>query len=355
MVALYIASMDSSAGKTVLALGLARRMAGDGLSVGYIRPLTTALKQIESAQTCAAVMKQSLGLLEPMDVLNPVIIDGAALESIFAEKFGNPTDRVLDAFKITSTGKDLVMVEGVSGLTEGAMVGLDAQATVELLDARCLLVLRARNEMVADPILEFKKRMGDRMLGVVLNAVPMGMQEFATETLAPFLERRGVKVYAVLPEDRLMMAVRVGELVDRLGGRVISGQAHLDELVEGVMVGAMSVENALTFFRRRANKAVITGGDRPDIQLAALETSTKCLILTGNLYPSPMILGRADELGVPVILVQQDTLTAAGLVEQAFAEVQFHQPKKIEHFQTLLDSHLKYEEIRRDLGLPARA
>ncbi|HEX2988438.1 MAG TPA: DRTGG domain-containing protein, partial [Chloroflexota bacterium] len=215
--------------------------------------------------------------------------------------------------------------------------------------------LRARNEMVADPILEAKKCMGDRLLGVVLNSVPLGMIGFATDTLTPFLEKKGVKVYAILPEDKMMMAVTVGELVQRLGGRVISGQDRMDNLVEGVMVGAMGVENALTYFRRKLNKAVITGGDRPDIQLAALETSTKCLILTGNLYPSPMILGRADELGVPVVLVQQDTLTAAGLVEQSFAEVQFHQPKKIEHFEKVLETHFNYEEFRRDLGLPARA
>jgi len=59
------------------------------------------------------------------------------------------------------------------------------------------------------------------------------------------------------------------------------------------MVGAMNVDSALAHFRRQPNKAVITGGDRPDIQLAALETSTRCLILTGNLPPNPLIIGRA--------------------------------------------------------------
>ena len=38
-----------------------------------------------------------------------------------------------------------------------------------------------------------------------------------------------------------------------------------------MLVGAMSVESALSYFRRKPNKAVITGGDRADIQLAALE------------------------------------------------------------------------------------
>lgn len=49
-------------------------------------------------------------------------------------------------------------------------------------------------------------------------------------------------------------------------------------MVEHLMIGAMDVDSALTYFRRKPNKAVITGGDRPDIQLAALETSTKCTI-----------------------------------------------------------------------------
>ena len=44
-----------------------------------------------------------------------------------------------------------------------------------------------------------------------------------------------------------------------------------------------------------------------DIQLAALETSTSCLILTGNIYPSPSVLNRAEELCVPVLLTKLDT------------------------------------------------
>ena len=88
-----------------------------------------------------------------------------------------------------------------------------------------------------------------------------------------------------------MLSVSVGELAEFLSGKILCCADKVDELVEHLMVGAMSVDSALTYFRRKPNKAVITGGDRPDIQLAALETSTKCLILTGNLQPSPIILG----------------------------------------------------------------
>ena len=91
----------------------------------------------------------------------------------------------------------------------------------------------------------------------------------------------------------------------------------LDQLAEHFSIGAMNVDAALRFFRRVPNKAVITGGDRADIQLAALQTSTRCLILTGDLYPNERILTRAEEMGVPVVLVSQDTSTVAANLRAA--------------------------------------
>jgi len=96
---------------------------------------------------------------------------------------------------------------------------------------------------------------------------------------------------------------------------------------------------------------VITGGDRPDIQLAALETSTKCLILTGNLRPSPIILGRAEEVGVPMILVKQDTLTTVEIIEQFFGKTRFHQEKKIRRFEKMLDERFDFDTFYKELKL----
>jgi BioD-like phosphotransacetylase family protein len=72
----------------------------------------------------------------------------------------------------------------------------------------------------------------------------------------------------------------------------------------------MTIESALKYLRRAANKAVITGGDRADMTLTALESGTSVLILTGGLYPDVSVLSRASEKKVPVILVPFDTFTA---------------------------------------------
>ena len=149
-----------------------------------------------------------------------------------------------------------------------------------------------------------------------------------------------IREYGVHPNDTGSPEVQIALLTTRI-----------NELVEHLMVGAMSVDSALSYFRRKPNKAVITGGDRPDIQLAALETSTKCVILTGNLRPSPIILGRAEEVGVPMILVRQDTLTAVEVIERFFGKTRFHLEKKVRRFEEMLDDRFDFGRLYEVLGL----
>ena len=110
-------------------------------------------------------------------------------------------------------------------------------------------------------------------------------------------------------------------------------------------------EAALPRFRRQLNKAVFTGGDRTDIQAAALETSTTCLVLTGNLQPTSTILKRAEELGVAVLLVPDNTLETVEKVEGIFGRTSLGQPEKLSRFQAMLSEHLDYTGLLKDLGL----
>ncbi len=109
----------------------------------------------------------------------------------------------------------------------------------------------------------------------------------------------------------------VGGLAKHLEGEILNCPERSEELIESLMVGALSVDSGLDYFGRRTNKAVITRGDRPDIQLAALETSTKCLVLTGNVVPMAIVLNRAKEKGVPIIVVKQDTISTLKRLEEA--------------------------------------
>jgi hypothetical protein len=121
-------------------------------------------------------------------------------------------------------------------------------------------------------------------------------------------------------------------------------------MVESLTVGAMNVNSALEYFRQRQNMAVITGGDRTDLQLAALESSTNCLILTGHTPPQQLILARAEDLEIPILTVDFDTLTTVEIVDRAFGTVRLHENIKVECMQQLIEEHFDVNQLLSKLG-----
>ncbi|MDZ7836496.1 MAG: DRTGG domain-containing protein [Actinomycetota bacterium] len=201
------------------------------------------------------------------------------------------------------------------------------------------MVLRFRPEIV-DEIMYAREFLADCFGGVIVNWVPRSQVDFLTDLVLPFLKQKGINVFGYIPSNKILSSVSVKVMAEQLEGQIICAEDKTDELVESFMVGAMGQEQALKFFRRKANKAVITGGDRADVQLAALETPTKCLILTGNFQPSTVVLGRAEELGIPMILVNYDTLTAVEKVEKIIGHVRFHEMKKIDKIVEVVNEYI---------------
>jgi hypothetical protein len=95
---------------------------------------------------------------------------------------------------------------------------------------------------------------------------------------------------------------------------------------------------------------VVTGGDRPDIQLAALQTSTRGLVLTGGLHPSAVILKRAQELGIPVLLVGGDTLSVVEEVERLKGRLRVRGEMKIAKARELFAKHVDLARLCDILG-----
>jgi len=144
----------------------------------------------------------------------------------------------------------------------------------------------------------------------------------------------------------------VGEIAEVLEAEFLACADKKDVLVENLMVGAMSAEQALPRMRRiPGTKAVITGGDRADIQLASLETATQCLILTGHLRPVPEVLRRAEEVGVPVLLVRKNTMETVDAIDDIFGKTRLGQTVKLEQFETMLEEHFDFERLYQSLGL----
>jgi BioD-like phosphotransacetylase family protein len=354
MKALYVTSTGTFSGKTALCAGLGKRMQRDGFEVGYMKPVSTTARRAEGqiVDDDARFMVEVLGLSEPLDVIAPVTLVPHQVSRILSgEDKTDYTARLTKAFDRASEGKQVMILEGGATVTEGSLVGLSAKRVSQRLKASTLVIAKYVSDLVVDEVLGARALHDKAMIGAVINAVPRQRMRFVQEVIKPYLEKQGVPLFGILPQERLLLSISVGELAECLTGEVLCRTDRAGELVEYLMVGAMSVDSALTYFRRKPNKAVITGGDRPDIQLAALETSTKCLILTGNLRPSPIIMARAEEVGVPMILVKQDTLTAVEIIEQSFGKTRFHQEKKIQRFEEMMEERFDFQGLYSAIGL----
>lgn len=355
MKSLYITGAERYSGKTATCLALGARMQMDGFRIGYLKPLSLQPWRIGNkiADEDAAFVINTLNLPDEPWELSPVVITPEFLRERLLNP--NPEDlmgKVSQAFQKAAEGKDLLILEGGGSLREGYVVGLPTVNIVKKLGSQSLVIAKYREEVrMLDDVLSTQARLGDSFIGIIINRVPEDSSEFVNKIAVPFLERKHVKVFGVLPEVRGLSALTVGELIKLLDAEVLTKYQRAEAFVENLTVGAMTADAALSRFRRSSNKAVITGGDRTDIQLAALETSTTCLILTGNLRPSPLVIKQAEEFGIAVLLVRNNTMETIEQIEKFFGKTRLGQTAKLKQFQLLMDEHLDKERLYQSIGL----
>lgn len=353
MVYLYLTSQQGLAGLHTLCIGLGLRFKDDGLRVGYMKPLGHRYHQEEGTVTDedAAFMRRTLQLQEPLEDICPVVLSPKLVNEALKGAVGDPVTRVKEALQRVSRDKDLVLLQGAYTAHQGRLLGLSAFQLVPELGTKVVLVERFNDALVADNALTARDRFGEALCGVIYNMVPANRESFVREMLAPYLENKGIAVLGALPQERLLNSINIRELARLLNGRMLCAEEKADTLVEDILVGAMSQEHALSVFRKHSNFCVVTGGDRSDIQLAAMEAGARCLILSGNLYPSSIILGKADEMGIPVILVDTDTFTTADRAEMIIRSARTHEESKIEKLRELIDRHVDLPRLYALVGI----
>jgi BioD-like phosphotransacetylase family protein len=257
--------------------------------------------------------------------------------------------------QLVAASPGLTLLEGPGSLSEGLLYGLSLVQVARGLQAPVVLVHPWNDSDSIDPLLQAREQLGDLLAGVVLNGVVPEQVAGLQQELVPALERLGLPVLGVMPRSPLLRSVTVEELSRRLNAEVLCCRDRLDLLVETLSIGAMNVNSAMEFFRRRRNMAVVTGADRTDIQLAALEASTQCLILTGAGDPLPQLISRAEELEVPLLKVEHDTLTTVEVIENTFGHVRLQESVKATYAFRLVEEHCDFEALFARLRLPVAA
>lgn len=354
MASVYIASTETFVGKSALCATLLTQLRDFGYRVGYLKPVsvTAVPGETGAADEDAQLMRRLFDLPDAPETLAPVLATPRVIDAVLRGEQQDFAGRVRRAYEQIATDRDVVILEGVNTWAEGELLNLSASTVSEMLDAPVVLISRYRSPLAVDAIVSVHHYLGDRLIGVIFNQVLEAQAPFVHEVVAPFLEQHGVSVLGVILDDPQLGAISVAELVDQLNA-TIAVQGDQQRLVEHLMVGAMGADTALQFFRRQPNKAVITGGDRVDLQIAALETSTSCLVLTGNVRPAPTVVDRATQRGVSILLVPGDTLSVVQSAEGLFGRLRFGRGATYSRFNQLAAEQLDIPRLIKLLKLPA--
>ena len=378
---LLVGSCEPFSGKSALVLGLARHLINKGTQIRFGKPLGTS----DEAERKAA------GLVTGADPSSSTSAEAAAPGELVLDAdvrfvgdiLGLGPDQLLPSLHLSdpstarekllsgdldagqvlarlqdqlASGNDqITLLETAGSFSEGLLYGLSLPQLAHQLQAPVVLVHPWTDARSVDPLLEAYGQLGSLLAGVVLNGVAPEAVAGLLEAEVPALERLGIPVLGVMPRSPLLRSVTVEELARRLQARVLCCRERLDLLVETLSIGAMNVNSAMEFFRRRRNMAVVTGADRTDIQLAALEASTQCLILTGAGEPLPQLISRAEELDVPLLKVDHDTLTTVEVIERTFGHVRLNEAVKATYAFRLVEEHCQFDRLDARLRLPVPA
>ncbi|HUX99902.1 MAG TPA: DRTGG domain-containing protein [Candidatus Deferrimicrobium sp.] len=352
MKSVYIVSYSQFSGKTAFAVGLGLCLKEEGLKVGYFKPISvgTEVKPGIFVDRDVTLMKHVLGINKPLAEIAPPIkirIGTYQFGRKFLEDPKYYLNPILEAYNKIKDEFDFLIIEGRHRIHSLFTFQLDAITLSKALNSKIFLVSNG----VIDDIILLKTLidgMGGQLLGTIFNSVNIPMIEKIKGELTPLLERYKVKFYGFIPEVIELVSPTVEEYWNALGGQLLVGEEYKGKLVESVHIGAMRTESAMKVLKRFTNYALITGGDRSDLIMNALETDISFIILTGNLYPDIRILIKAEEKKVPVLLVPHETKVTYDICWTVKAGLTHSQTNKIDLIKKLIKENINWKRIYED-------
>lgn len=135
---IFVTGTDTGVGKTLVACGIARLLAGWGVKVGVMKPVSAGDRQDAIRLMAAARIKEDL------DIVNPQYFKAALAPSVAAKLEGRHVDsaRIYKAYWHLSKKYDVMVVEGIGGVKVPLAESTYVVDLVEALRLPALVVSR---------------------------------------------------------------------------------------------------------------------------------------------------------------------------------------------------------------------
>jgi len=337
MKSLVIASLRANAGKTSLIVGLAEHLKRP---VGYMKPFGDRLLYSKKRLwDYDAALMSNLYALDRNPEHMSIGFDHAKIRYMYTGD--SLRKQLVQMAEIMGRDTDLLLIECGRSISYGSGVHLDPLSIARALKTPLVIVASGSDEDILDDILFLKKQVDltdIKLAGFIINGV--NAVDSFKELYLPEIEKE-VKVLGIMPHRVELGYYSLRYIADRLFAKVLTCERNLNRIVKHILIGAMAGDTALQKpFFRKSDKLVITGGDRTDMILAAIESNSAGILLTNNILPPPNILARVEESGIPMLLANTDTNEAARRIAGLQPLLTIDDRKRIDLLRELVSSHI---------------
>jgi hypothetical protein len=347
---IVVSSMRSNAGKTSLIAGIISLIKDKKFA--YAKPLGDRLiyRKKRSWDYDASLMVNLLqrqGELESHYEKITLGFDHSRLKYIYDQE---GIEKALSEIVTDIGGKnDVLFIESGKDLSSGAYLNLDPVSIAKYVDGSLVIVVSGDSDSVIDDIKFIEKYVKIKDVkfgGVIINKIN-DIEEFEN-SYKQIIKEMGIDVIGILPYNEQLTYFTLDFLAEKLLARVLAGEENLRKVVKNIIIGKpLTAEQPLSAkpSLHEGNQLVITGGDKSDMILAALDRDTAGIIITNDIVPHQNIISRANERGIPLLLVGMDTFKTAKTIDDMEALLKKDDTEKIQLLSHLIEKYTSVKDF----------
>lgn len=356
---IFVAATRMNHGKTTTCLGLYETLRARLGNIGFIKPVGQRFMKVKGLQVDedSVLLDAIYDLHTPLEAMSPIAVD----RNFSRRYLHNPTeehpllvDKICRAFDESSQTKDFTLIEGTGHAGVGSVFDLSNAQVANILQSNVLLVAEGGVGKTIDEI-SLNQALFDKyqipIIGVILNKVRPDKLEMVTEFNRIALQRMGIPLLGVMPEEKILASPALDQVVEEIGGHWINGEAAAQHArIKRVVIGAMSAQSLLD--NLGSGILVITAGDQEDILLTAIAKaeldgpdSIAGIILTRAIEPGSRILELLRKTKVPVAVTDKGSYLVTSLIHGMSVKTRPEDEDKIPVIQGMIQKYIDIDQL----------
>jgi len=352
--AVYIATMESGSGKSIVTLGLMQMLLGKVAKVGYFKPIISDFKKDKKDNHIDTVKKYF-----NLDISFDEAYAFTKSEVLEHQHNGNHyyiIDKIIEKYKALENKYDFILVEGTDFSGEGTATELKINTDIaKNLGIPTIIVESGTEKSLEDfannmyTAYDLFKENEVEVLAIIANRIKRENLDLVIKALEKRLPKN--VIVCAIPEIKQLSQPTIKEIKDELQAAILFGKDKMHHQISGFVVGAMQLPNFLP--RIVGNSLMVTPGDRSDLLLGALQAhisdsypKLSGILLTGGLKPPSEITKLIDGLNhnIPILLANEGTFQVASKVGNVKPKIY---PENTEKIILSIQAFEKYVDVER--------